>query len=84
MTKTDVSLESLLGSMREKLFGEKEPFLIHLLRKELGKQVRKDLRQNLRDDDIIIYLDFSKGSIIVYMCFCIKYNVFSRARVNKS
>jgi hypothetical protein len=43
------------------LFGQKEPYLIHLLRKKLGSELRKNLRQNLGENDIIIYTDFSKG-----------------------
>ena len=57
----DVSLKSLLESMSERLFHNKEPFLSHCLRKELGKKGRKDLRQNLEVDEILIYTDFSKG-----------------------
>ena len=61
LSKEEVKFKSLLDSMRAKLFEGKEPFLIHLLRKELGKQLRKDLRQNIKADDVIIYSDFSKG-----------------------
>ena len=43
------------------LFGQKEPYLIHLLRKQLGSALRKNLRQNLGEEDVIIYTDFSKG-----------------------
>ena len=47
--------------MKEKIFGGREPFLIHLLRKELGGKMRQNLRQNLRQDDVVVYSDFSKG-----------------------
>ena len=63
LTKSDVSLATLLNSMKEKLFGGKEPFLIHLLKKELGGKMRQNLRQNLRQDDVVVYSDFSKGFI---------------------
>ena len=60
LRKQDVSLDYLVQKIRFTLFQGKEPFLIHQLRKELGKQVRKDLRQHLLPEDIIIYSDFSK------------------------
>ena len=47
LTKSDVSLASLLDSMKEKLFEGKEPFLIHLLKKELGGKMRQNLRGGL-------------------------------------
>ena len=50
--------------MKEKIFGGREPFLIHLLRKELGGKMRQNLRQNLRQDDVVVYSDFSKGILI--------------------
>ena len=63
LRKEEVSLATLLGSIKDKMFEQKEPFLIHLLRKELGRQVRKDLRQNLREDDLNNMSDFSKGFV---------------------
>ena len=57
----DVNLKQLLISMRERLFLAKEPYLKHLLKKELGRIARRNLRENLEFDDIIIYTDFSKG-----------------------
>ena len=57
----DVSLQYLLETMRGRLFSNKEPFLSHCLRKELGKIGRKNLRQNLEPSDVVIYTDFSKG-----------------------
>ena len=47
--------------MSDRLFRGKEPYLTHCLKKELGGMGRKDLRQNLGEEDIIIYTDFSKG-----------------------
>ena len=44
---------------------QKEPFLIHLLRKELGKDMRQSVRKNLRQDDVVIYSDFSKGDFFL-------------------
>ena len=63
-----VTLDSLLKSMSERLFTQKEPYLTHLLRKILGRLSRKYLRENLTDEDVIIYTDYSKGlySIILY------------------
>ena len=66
LRKEEVSLATLLGSIKDKMFEQKEPFLIHLLRKELGRQVRKDLRQNLREDDLNNMSDFSKGFVLFY------------------
>ena len=50
--------------MSERLFTSKEPYLKHLLRKQLGKLNRKYLRENLEDQDVIIYTDYSKGNCI--------------------
>ena len=60
LTKSTVTLCDLLDSVKAKLFRGKEPFLMHLLRKELGKTMRQNLRKNIRQDDLVIYSDFSK------------------------
>ena len=62
--KKEESLKCLLSHLCEMLFGQKEPYLIHLLRKRLGTELRKNLRENLGDTDVIIYSDFSKGQYI--------------------
>ena len=56
------TLEALLNSLSEMLFGTKQPFLVHVLKKKLGSDLRKNLRRNINDEDVIIYTDFSKGS----------------------
>ena len=69
LIKSTISLASLLNSIKEKLFEGKEPFLLHLLRKELGGRMRQNLRQNLKQDDVVIYSDFSKGNMV-----CVGFN----------
>ena len=59
----EVDINYLLNDLKSMLFEQKQPFLIHLLRKKLGSELRKNLRKNLGENDIIIYTDFSKGKI---------------------
>ena len=64
LKKLSMTLESLLEAMSDRLFKTKEPFLLHLLKKKLGRLNRKYLRENLTDGDVIIYTDYSKGIMI--------------------
>ena len=56
-----MTLDVLLKSMSDSLFTQKEPYLVHMLRKNLGRCNRKHLRGNLTDECFIIYTDYSKG-----------------------
>ena len=71
LRKLDSTLTSLLDSICDRLFNNKEPFLSHCLKKELGKIGRKDLKQNLEEDEINIYTDFSKGLLVKQFMFLI-------------
>ena len=49
----------------EKVFGRNagEPFIIHCLKKLLANEGRHNLRTNIEQNDVIIYSDYSKGSL---------------------
>ena len=79
----EVTLNFLLDSMMERIFDNKQCFLDHCLKKELGKQARKDLRQNLKDEDVIIYSDFSKGLHLTFYLIINAY-LFLNSRTRNS
>ena len=58
------SFSEAVHKLESRIFGGKrETFLMHQLKKLLSTEARKHLRKNLKDNEAIVYSDYSKGDV---------------------
>ena len=59
------TLSEVSRLLADKMFGKNrhETYLQHVFRKVLGSRGRANLRKNIGDSDVIVYSDFSKGTL---------------------
>ena len=65
------TLSEVSRLLADKMFGKNrhETYLQHVFRKVLGSRGRANLRKNIGDSDVIVYSDFSKGTLFFHVYY---------------